>query len=351
MCLLPWWPACPVQRVGRSLLRRLLAACVTTSAVLTMGGLAGCGVNTSSDPLQVSNRLVAATPAESPPASRAPAGTVEPAPAADQAVFDTATGTLALAGGTSITLRHGSGPPQTVSLPAPAASVNLARSGGAFLVSIPARDVVLKINARDGSISSIPVTGGPVAATETTGELAVAQANSKSVVFLRGGKVTRTVAGFAGPAQLIASGADVLVLDRLSTALIEIKAGSTEKGVGLRAGAGATNAVGDRFGRTLVTDTRGGQLLAFSSDPLIMKQRYPVGQAPYGIAYDPVRDLAWITLTRSNEVVGYGVASGEPVERYRFPAVRQPDAVAVNPATGEVFVSSASGDGVQVVKP
>ena len=57
-----------------------------------------------------------------------------------------------------------------------------------------------------------------------------------------------------------------------------------------------------------MTDTRGGALLAFSLDPLLLRQNYPVPGAPYAIAYDRERDLAWVTLTETNEVVGYDVA-------------------------------------------
>ncbi|GAB3889605.1 hypothetical protein GCM10029964_059590 [Kibdelosporangium lantanae] len=122
-------------------------------------------------------------------------------------------------------------------------------------------------------------------------------------------------------------------------------------GAGQRAGKGATNAVVDRFGRVLVTDTRGGALLAFSVNPVLLKQNYPVPGAPYGIAYDPRRDLAWVTLTERNEVVGYYVAGGEPVEKYRFATVVQPNSVTVDPGSGRVFVASATGGGVQVVQP
>jgi DNA-binding beta-propeller fold protein YncE len=122
-------------------------------------------------------------------------------------------------------------------------------------------------------------------------------------------------------------------------------------GAGQRAGAGATNATTDRFGRVLVTDTRGGALLAFTTGPIMLKQRYPVPGAPYGIAYDPKRDLAWVTLTERNEVVGYQVAGGEPKERYRFPTVVQPNSVTVDPDSGRVFVASATGGGVQVMQP
>ena len=328
-------------------MRRLLAACLATSAALT-----GCGTNSASDPLQVTDRLAAATPVPSPPAAH-PAGTVLPAAPAEHAVFDAATSTLAVTCGNTITLYNTAAladQPRTITLAAPAASLHTTRAGGSLLAAIPSRDLVTTVDLRTGTTSDIPVPGGPADAAETGTELAVALSASRTVVFLRDGKITRTTSGFAGPAQLIPHDGEVLVLDRLTTALTPIDLRTAGKGAGLRAGDGATNATADRFGRVLVTDTRGGELLAFSTSPLIMKQRYPVQRAPYAIAYDPRRDLAWVTLTDRNEVVGYDVAGGEPVERHRLPTVRQPNAVAVNPASGDVFVASATGEGIQVVK-
>jgi DNA-binding beta-propeller fold protein YncE len=72
---------------------------------------------------------------------------------------------------------------------------------------------------------------------------------------------------------------------------------------------------------------------------------------PYGIASDPKRDLAWVTLTASNEVVGFDMTGGAPVQRYRLPTVRQPNSVAVDPDSGRVFVASANGEGVSVIQP
>jgi DNA-binding beta-propeller fold protein YncE len=99
----------------------------------------------------------------------------------------------------------------------------------------------------------------------------------------------------------------------------------------------------------LVADTKGGALLAFSLDPLLMRQRYPVPGAPYGLAYDPKRDLLWVTLTATNEVVGFDVTGGEPEEKHRFPTVEQPNNVAVDPISGRVIVASATGKGIQVI--
>jgi hypothetical protein len=143
-------------------------------------------------------------------------------------------------------------------------------------------------------------------------------------------------------------------LDRLRSAVFEMTTddkGTETRSAGLRAGDGATNAVPDRFGRLLVVDTRGGEFIAFSVNPLIMRQRYPVPGSPYGIAYDAKRDIAWITLTERNEVVGLNVAGGEPAEKFRFATVRQPNTVSVDQETGRVTVTSGDNGGIQVISP
>lgn len=143
-------------------------------------------------------------------------------------------------------------------------------------------------------------------------------------------------------------------LDRLRSAVFEMTTddkGTETRGAGIRAGDGATNGVPDRFGRLLVVDTRGGEFIAFSVNPLIMRQRYPVPGSPYGIAYDAKRDIAWITLTERNEVVGLNVAGGEPTEKHRFPTVRQPNTVSVDQETGRVTVTSGDNGGIQVISP
>jgi hypothetical protein len=58
-----------------------------------------------------------------------------------------------------------------------------------------------------------------------------------------------------------------------------------------------------------------------------------------------------VTLTERNEVVGYDVRGGEPVEKYRFPTVRQPNSVTVDEQSGRVVVGSAAGEGTQVITP
>ena len=116
----------------------------------------------------------------------------------------------------------------------------------------------------------------------------------------------------------------------------------------LRAGEGATTMAADPSGRVLVADTRGEELLVFSAEPLILRQRYPVRGAPYGIAGS--QRLAWVSQTASNTVIGYDLATGIPVEKVRYPTVQQPNILAYDDASGTLYVVSGSGAGVQVIE-
>ncbi|WP_246843217.1 YncE family protein [Allokutzneria sp. NRRL B-24872] len=310
---------------------------------------------TPNDPLLVGDELVAPSPATSPP-SASPTGTVIPLDGPARALaLDTTTRTLAVAmDGKEIRLFSvdaPQAPPRVVAVPDKVSSLSPAGDGALF-AAVPSANALVRVDLRTGATEQTTVEGAPSGATVVNGRTVVSLRNRNAVAVLDGGKVAREVTGFFAPTAVLPGGAgEALVLDVNRTALLEVKVAEGTVGSAIRAGDGATNAVTDRFGRALVVDTRGGELLAFSTDPFLMKQRFPVPGTPYGIAYDSKRDLAWVTLTERNEVVGFHVAGGEPVEKHRFPTVRQPDSVAVDPDSGRVFVASADREGLQVVQP
>jgi hypothetical protein len=136
-------------------------------------------------------------------------------------------------------------------------------------------------------------------------------------------------------------------LDRGQTSVTTIGAdGRVEQA--LRAGQGATTLAADPLGPVLVADTRGGQLLVYGVDPLILRQAYPARQAPYGLAGS--RALAWVSLTAANVVIGYDLSTGIPVERARYPTVQQPNSLAFDEASNTLYVVSGSGAGVQIIE-
>jgi DNA-binding beta-propeller fold protein YncE len=104
----------------------------------------------------------------------------------------------------------------------------------------------------------------------------------------------------------------------------------------------------DPAGRLLVADTRGGQLLVFGVDPLILRQAYPVPESPYGVAGS--RGLAWVSQTSANIVIGYDLSTGIPLEKVRYPTVRQPDTLAFDDVAGTLYVVSGAGAGVQIIE-
>ncbi|WP_235926533.1 NHL repeat-containing protein [Actinokineospora pegani] len=337
----------------RSLVAAALVVCTGSALV------AGCSSDTGpTDELMVSSNPVAATAARSPEQTATPPGTVLPLDApVTAAAVDAGSRTLALAVATPPSIRlldldQPDAEPRTVPLDGPASALSVA-DGGTLIASLGERGSVVRVDLASARATPSPVDGAPVDSAGFGADTLVAVRDQRGVAVLGGDNTVRKVitGGLLSADQVYGAGERAIVLDRLRNAVFQLDVDGGTIGEGLRAGQGSTNGVVDRYDRVLVTDTRGGALLAFSADPLLMRQRFPVPGAPYGIAYDPQRDLAWITLTERNEVVAFAVAGGEPVERHRFPTVTQPDHIAVDPTTGRVVVASATGAGVQVITP
>jgi hypothetical protein len=126
---------------------------------------------------------------------------------------------------------------------------------------------------------------------------------------------------FAHVDALVTQGNTTVVLDRGQTSVTTIGADGHAQQT-LRAGDGATTLAADPLGRVLVADTRGGELLVYGVDPLILRQAYPVRQAPYGLTGS--RELAWVSQTASNIVIGYDLSTGIPVEKVRYQPCSNP---------------------------
>lgn len=114
------------------------------------------------------------------------------------------------------------------------------------------------------------------------------------------------------------------------------------------AGTGPTNLATDGD-RLYVTDTTKGALLIFRIRPRLELQRtVDLPGRPYGIAVDSSRNHVWVTLVRRNELVQL-TADGTATVGPRFPTVRRPLAVAVEPVSGAVGIRGA--DQVQILHP
>lgn len=347
-----------MRRLNSAPAARVLPALAAVVALLVLAGCSKSGTETG-DPLQVVENPVAAKAAASPAQETEPAGDIRGVDGAVTSLrADSASNTLAVAraGSPAVLLYDlddlAGGPHASVEVPGEVTDFTF--TGDAVLASVPSAGTVVRIPLREPSATErIEVTGKPSSTARRDSHTLIALRDRNSVLVYDGGKVTKSVTGnlYSIHDVVVASNGEAFVLDRVRTALFHIDLAGGEIAEGLRAGVGATNAAVDSHGRVLVTDTRDNALLAFGTDPFLLRQRYPVPGGVYGITYDTERNLAWVTLTKRNEVVGFDMAGGQPVEEYRFPTVRQPNSVTVDERTGRVIVASAVGEGLQVITP
>lgn len=286
--------------------------------------------------------------ATSPPVSSPPAGQVLPLAGDPQAAV-VAGGSLVVFAPQALTVFDSSGRPRRIPLPEPAAAIATdgrstayaATRGGFFVV-----DLVLG-TATPTRIAEAPDADFTAIARRADGRLVLGSSDGVAYTLTEDMRVAGKAAIFARVDAIVTQGDTAVVLDRGQTSVTALKPDGS-RAQALRAGLGATTIAADPAGRVLVADTRAGQLLVFGVDPLIARQVYPVGESPYGIAGSAT--LAWVSLTASNTVVGYDLATGIPVEKVRYPTVQQPDALAYDEQSGTLYVVSGSGAGVQVIR-
>jgi DNA-binding beta-propeller fold protein YncE len=324
-------------------------------AVLVVG-VPGCSSHRSDAPPPT---IEPASAVASPPATGTPAGVVRPlAGAAQAAVFDAGTHALvaltpAPGDRSELTLFSAAPQPRTVALPGPATAITGDGAGTAYLST---RGGYFRVDLARATVTAVGVDGHP----ETDFTAITRRADGKLVLGSADGAVYTLGSGtgsgtaveaelhrFARVDALVARGDTVVVLDRAQTSVTTVDADGSSAGQALRAGEGATTMAVDPAGRVLVADTRGDELLVFGTDPLIMRQRYPVPDAPYGLTGSA--GLAWVAQTATNTVIGYDLATGIPVEKVRYPTVQQPNSLAFDDASGTLYVVSGAGAGVQVI--
>ncbi|MFI9503835.1 YncE family protein [Nocardia sp. NPDC052566] len=320
--------------------------------VVTLVLLTGCSTKSDSQNLETRPPATAATaPAE----GARPAGDVRPGKQIAALVTEASTGQLAALdpAGTTLTLLDpatfaDAAEPRTITLPARAAGLGQGKPGELL---VPAPQRVLRIAVATGAITEVPVDGDARSAlARDDGSLLVGTADGKIRTLSPEGRVVATISGLASADALVRAEDRVVVLDRRQTSITQLDTSKDRLGLSLRAGEGATSMIGDHFGRVLVTDTAGEELLVYTAGPLVLRQRFPVRSSPYALAYDERSETAWVTCTQSNEVVGFDLSTGIPKEVGRYPTVRQPDSVTIDQRTGDLFVGSATGDGLQRIR-
>nr|WP_264022538.1 SMP-30/gluconolactonase/LRE family protein [Mycolicibacterium pyrenivorans] len=296
--------------------------------------------------------------AESPPAAATPSGEVRPlAGDAQAALFDADTGSLVvLAAGTDdrsvVTVVPATGSATPVELAGTATAmagdgegrVFLSTKGGYFRFDIATGEATkVGVEGQDGSDFT-------AVARRADGNLVLGSADGTVYTLASDTTVGARLEIFARVDGIVTQGNTAVVLDRGQTSVTSLNPEGTKSEQALRAGRGATTMAADTAGRVLVADTRGGELLVYGVDPLMLRQRFPVPDSPYGLAVSAGdTGLAWVAQTATNTVVGYDLATGTPVEKVRYRTVRQPNSLAFDDASDTLYVVSGVGAGVQVI--
>ncbi len=323
---------------------RLLIAIAT--AALALAGCGGSG----------GGLAPAAEPAKSPLVARAPMGRViELGHKPEGMVADASTRILAV-GLTNpdrlALVNMDSGKVvRRIDLPEAPRHLALAAGGGAVLVPAEKSNQLVEVTLPGGRKQVIPVGRQPHdAAAAPNGRIFVGNEGGDTLSVLEGGRELRRLAAPVQPGGVAVSadGRLVAVLGVSERALELYDSDSLRSRGKIDVGVGPTHVVacGRRF---FVVDTRGGALLEVRPDggDLRVHRRTNLPGGPYGITFDPPRKRFWVTLTKTNEVV-------ELTDRRRlrkFPTVRQPNAVAVDPYTGRVFVASRADGTLQSFVP
>jgi DNA-binding beta-propeller fold protein YncE len=321
--------------------------CVLAALLLAVAAaLVACGGS--------SNRLPpAAEPARSPPLDRKPAGRVVRVGHKPEGIaFDPVTGLLAvgLTNPDRLALVDGRSGRilRRVRLPESPRHLELAAPGGPVLVPAERANAVVEVPLSAGSPRVTRVGRFPHDVARARGRLFVGDELGHTVSVVERGRRIATVPAPRQPGGVAATAdRDHVGVVGVRQRALEVLDTRTLESVGkVNVGIGPTHVVGagERF---FVVDTRGNALLEVRLDPLRVHRRTHLGGAPYGIAIDVQRRRYWVTLTARNEVAEL---TDHRVLR-RFPTVRQPNSVAVDPRSGRVFVASRKHGTLQLLDP
>jgi len=241
-----------------------------------------------------------------------------------------------------------------VALPGGLRHLQLAAPGGPVLVPDEGSNQLIRVALPGGEIiSQVPAGAVPHDATAAAdGTVFVANELGHSVVAVRGDRVVHTFTDVTQPAGLAAVGNLVGLVDVRENTLTLYDAQRLQRVAELPAGAGPTHVVSDKRGHLAVIDTRGGAVLLYGVQPAFRQiGRVELPGTPYGVAYDPVRDRLWVTLTALNEVIGLNLNVSQPVLATPLPTVRQPNTVAVDSGTGRLYVTGTADGVLEIIEP
>ncbi len=238
---------------------------------------------------------------------------------------------------------------QSSPLPSKGRHLALAPSSGSVLVPAEDANQLVEVSLPGGGERRIEVGEHPHDAVAAAGRIFVGNEFGNSVSVVEGGAVATTLDAPTQPGGVAAAGSYLAVVAVAERVLTVYDLRSLERLAETPAGIGPTHVVADGR-RAWVADTGGNAILEFELGPDPRQiARLAVPGAPYGMALDATRDRLWVSLTARNVVVGYDVSRARPREVARYPVLRQPNTLAVDPRSGHVVVTGVDSGKLEVL--
>lgn len=222
--------------------------------------------------------------------------------------------------------------------------LQLAGPGGPVLVPEEDANTLQLVSLPSGEMTGYPVGESPHDATAVDGGYVAGDEFGKSFTTVLDGTPT-TYDKVDQPGGVVGFGTTFALVDVGNYTVSTWNVADGSRIASVPAGAGPTHGVKVAENRLVVTDTRGGALLTYSVNPLQQLSSVPLAGGPYGITVDPSQPVVWVTLTATNQVVGFDVSGDTPRELERLSTVWQPNTVAADGA--DVWVTGTLAGNVQ----
>ena len=299
-------------------------------------------------------------PAEAPAMDREPAGeVVEVGSSPEGIVADPETGLVAVAlrNPNELALVDGESGETVlrVDLPESARHLGLAGPGGPVLVPAEGSDSFVRIGLPEGEIlGETPVGDFPHnAAAAPDGRIFVVNEKASTASIIEDGREVKTAKTDLKPGGVAVTEGGLVGIIAVQGLTLEVFEADTLDSLGrVDAGEGPTHVKGGPGNRFYVTDTRGDAVFVYGARPRPEQlDRVSLPGSPYGIAVDPRRKHLWVTLTAKQRVVQFALEGDALREIARYPTVRQANTVAVDPASGRVFVTGKADGQLQILEP
>ena len=329
-----------------------LSGCAATGAASTSAAASG-------GPGPAAARTDVPEPATAPALSQRPAGTVLPMPGAPEGMAVDGPGGILAVGvrdpdGVALVSTATGRVEKLVRLTAAPRHLQLAGPAGPVLVPAEQAGQLFQVALPGGTvIADTKVGRQPHDAAAAGPTIFVGNELSNTVSLVRGGKQVAVEAAPLQPGGVAASGEYVVVVGVRGREIEAYDPDGRPLGTA-PVGIGPTHVRAGPAGLFYVADTQGNAVIVFrvtGSGPRQVGRTGTEPGTPYGLAVDGQRGLVYVTLTATSRLESFRIKGNGLVPAQTWPTVRQPNDVAVDAATGMVFVAGRDGSQLELIRP